>query len=119
MYPYTIKSLTNNTELITITLSSRFGHGVSYSILEELETENAFLKLEKANENGGVILPDGCQQSVFSIVVAENIDRLEETVSGKILRFLSFIMCTFKLHTWSLNDTRGYVFFFFSRCQDL
>lgn len=81
LYPYTIKSLTNNTELITLT--NRFGHGVSYSILEELETENALLQLEKARANEGIVLPDGCNKNTFSIMVADNIDRLEETLTGK------------------------------------
>ena len=40
LFPSVIKSLTNCTELITI--SNKLGHGVSDSILEELFTENAF-----------------------------------------------------------------------------
>ena len=44
LYPYTIKSLTNSTKLITI--NNQLGHGVSASILEELGTENAFRVLE-------------------------------------------------------------------------
>ena len=37
LFPYMIKTLTNCKELINIT--NRLGHGVSYSILEEMETE--------------------------------------------------------------------------------
>ena len=39
MYPYHIKSLTNNAELINITC--RLGHRISYSLLEESSTEIA------------------------------------------------------------------------------
>ena len=48
MLPYTIKSLTNCTELIDI--CNKLGHGVSRSILEELATENAFLVLGQQQE---------------------------------------------------------------------
>ena len=87
LFPYIIKTLTNSTEVINI--ANRFGHGVSYCILEELETENAFNKIKRQTEEGGVVFPDGCQKDVFSIVVADNIDRLEETLSG-----ILFFCCT-------------------------
>ena len=48
LYPYHIKSLTNNTELINIT--GRLGHGISYSLLEELSTEIAYQRLEAVEE---------------------------------------------------------------------
>ena len=38
LYPYAIKDLTNCTGLITMT--NRLGHGISYTLLEEVETEN-------------------------------------------------------------------------------
>jgi len=72
--------LTNNTELIN--LVCRLGHGASYSMLEELDTENAY-KIVEEQEQGSVILPNGVQKEVFTIVVADNIDRREETLSGK------------------------------------
>ena len=43
LFPYTIKSLTNNAELINVTL--KYGHGISYPILEELNTEYALFQL--------------------------------------------------------------------------
>ena len=43
LFPYTIKTLTNNTELINVTL--KYGHAISYPILEELTTEYALLQL--------------------------------------------------------------------------
>ena len=48
LYPYHIKSLTNNTELMNIT--GRLGHGISYSLLEELSTEIAYQRLEAVEE---------------------------------------------------------------------
>ncbi len=54
MYPYTIKSLTNCTELIDI--SSRLGHGISRSLVEELTTENVYRVMDQQNE-GTVALP--------------------------------------------------------------
>ena len=80
LYPYAIKSLTNNTALINIT--HKFGHGVSYSILEVLDTENVFLQISQQQETGGVVLSEGCKNGDFSIIVADNIDRNEETLSG-------------------------------------
>ena len=80
LLPYTIKTLTNNTELIN--LVCRLGHGASYSMLEELDTENAY-KIVEDQEQGSVILPNGVQKEVFTMVVADNIDRREETLSGK------------------------------------
>ena len=40
LLPSVIKTLTNNTEIINII--NRLGHGVSYSILSKMHTENAF-----------------------------------------------------------------------------
>jgi hypothetical protein len=80
MYPYTIKSLTNCTELIDI--SSRLGHGISRSLVEELTTENAYRVMDQQNE-GTVALPPGSKEETFTIAVYDNIDRQEETLSGK------------------------------------
>jgi len=74
-----IKDLTNNSELITT--ANKLGHGVSYSVLHELLTEVAYAKTEN---------PDMCNKETFTILVEDNIDRLEETLSGK-LKFLWFI----------------------------
>jgi 5-methylcytosine-specific restriction endonuclease McrA len=75
-YPYTIKSLTNCTELIDI--SSRLGHGISRSLVEELTTENAYRVMDQQNA-----LPPGSKEKTFTIAVYDNIDRQEETLSGK------------------------------------
>ena len=77
LYPYHIKSLTNNTELINI--ACRLGHGIFYSLLEELSREIAYQRLE-AVEEGSVCLPEDCKTGTFT-EVDDNIDRLEETLS--------------------------------------
>lgn len=80
MYPYTIKSLTNCTELIDI--NSRLGHGISRSLVEELSTENAYLVMDQQSE-GTVALPPELKEKTFTMAVYDNIDRQEETLSGK------------------------------------
>ena len=79
LFPYAIKSLTNTTELIKIT--NRLGHGVSYNLLEELETENAYGDI--GWQENGLALPESCLENTFSILVADNIDLQEEMLSGK------------------------------------
>jgi len=85
-----IKELTNNTELINTI--SKLGHGVSYSVLEELLTEVAYKNVEKRRENEET-LPDKIEEGLFTMIVEDNIDRLEETLSGtkdRINKFPSF-----------------------------
>ena len=60
---------------------NRFGHGVSYSKLEEIETALCLQKIENENE-GGVVLPSNVYSCVPTSLVFDNIDRLEETLSG-------------------------------------
>ena len=79
LYLYAIKSLTNSTRLITI--NNQLGHGVSASILEELATENAFGVLE--NQLNNSVLLNGVSKEVFTMTVHDNIDRNEETLTGK------------------------------------
>ena len=74
-----VKSLTNNTEIITIL--NRLGHGVSYSTLSEMLTENAY-KITDQQAFADVILPETLAKVLFAIYVADNIDRNEETLSG-------------------------------------
>ena len=92
LLPHTIKTLTNNTELVN--LICKLGHGASYTLIEELDTENAFKMVEKQQQNE-VILPDGVQKEVFTLVVADNIDRQEETLSGKSI-FKAFDLFKFR-----------------------
>ena len=80
LFPCQIKDLTNNCELIAI--ANKLGHGVSYSMLQEVLTEVAYGRIESINEND-VLLPENCLKETFTIMVEDNIDRLEETLSGE------------------------------------
>ena len=63
---------------------NKLGHGVSYSVLQEILTEVAYRKTEHANTDD-VTLPENCSREVFTILVEKKIGRLEETLSGKLL----------------------------------
>ena len=76
LLPSIIKQLTNNTEIINIV--HRLGHSISYSVLNEMHTENAYI-VHDQQENDDVILPLTSQKETFTIYVADNIDRKEET----------------------------------------
>ena len=80
LLPNIIKQLMNNTELINTI--HRLDHGVSYSILTEMHTENAYNIQDHQQED--VILPLDSRKEAFTIYVADNIDRKEETLSGKL-----------------------------------
>ena len=79
LLPYAIKTLTGSSELITIV--NRLGHGVSYSQVEELETALCMRKLESQTDET-VALPQQIRPLVPTTVAFDNIDRLEETLSG-------------------------------------
>jgi len=70
--------LTNNHELITTV--NKLGHGISHTKLQETLSEVAYEKVE--NQKDGVPLPECCVEEAFTILVEDNIDRLEETLSG-------------------------------------
>ena len=63
LFPQSIKALTNNTELKSIT--NKLGHGVCYSILQELATENAY-RISNQQESEFILL-DGATLSITSI----------------------------------------------------
>lgn len=79
LLPSIVKTLTNDTELITAL--NRLGHGISYTTLMEIQTENAYMIVDQQIQSG-CVLPINCLKEVFSIYVADNIDRKEETLSG-------------------------------------
>ena len=51
--PYNIKMLINSTELINMV--NRLGNGICYSLLEEMETENAYKMIDQQTD--GTIVP--------------------------------------------------------------
>ena len=77
LLPLVIKSLTGNVELIQIL--NCLGHCVSYSMIEQIETA---LCLQKLGSDQNVTLPSNIYPHVFTTLVWDNIDRLEETLSG-------------------------------------
>ena len=50
LFPAVVKSLCNNTEVIR--LINHYGHGVSYSITEEIETEHALQIISEQKKTG-------------------------------------------------------------------
>ena len=64
LLPSIVKTLTNNTELINIL--NRLGHGVSYSLFMEAQTENTFQILDEQVVSGCIIAKQ-CQPDTFSI----------------------------------------------------
>ena len=93
LFPYMIKTFTNCKELIRIT--NRLDHGVSYSILEKMETENAYKVLSEMKED--CVLPLECKEEVFTMMIADNIDRNEELLSGKFSQNMKGKSLTYSL----------------------
>ena len=65
-----------------LNITNWLGHGVSYSILEEMETKNAHKVLNKIKEV--CLLPPECKEGIFTKMIADEIDRNEEILSGEI-----------------------------------
>ena len=83
LFPSVVKALCNNIEVVK--LINKYGHGVSYDLVEEIETEYALDVINKQRENR-VVLPASVTQeeckSTVALMVADNIDNLECTLSG-------------------------------------
>ena len=84
LLPAVVKAICNNTEIIK--LINKCGHGISYNLIEEIETEFA---LNLINEQGlnRVLIPEECtcteaENPPVALMVADNIDNLECTASG-------------------------------------
>ena len=76
---FAVKSLTGNTELIQIL--NQLGHSLSYSQIEEVDTTLCLQKLERSVDD--VALPGDIYPFVSTTLAWDNIDRLEETISGR------------------------------------
>ena len=61
-------------------MMNRFGHGISYSQLAEMETGLCLQKLEDEAEKG-FLLPGNIHQGIPRCLAYDNIDRLEETLT--------------------------------------
>ena len=83
LFPAVVKLLCNNTEVGR--LIKHYGHGISYSLIEETETEHALQIISEQKEKL-VIIPDNMKSddgdSSVALMVADNIDNLECTLSG-------------------------------------
>ena len=77
---YGVKTLTGNVELLQIL--NRFGHGISYHQLEENDTALCIEKIA-SNLNQSPIIPKAIQANLFTNLAWDNIDRLEETLTGE------------------------------------
>ena len=77
---YGVKTMTGNVELIQ--MLNRFGHAVSYSQIEENDTALCLQKMA-SSLNQTTILPGTIRPNVFTNLAWDNIDRLEETLTGE------------------------------------
>lgn len=80
LLPYAVKSLTNNGELIHIL--NCCDHGIAYSQLEEINTALCLQKLAVTSSNE-VPLLDNIRPFIKTTLAWDNVDRLEETLSGE------------------------------------
>ena len=82
-FPTVVKLLCNNTEVFK--LISHYGHRISNNLIEEIETEQA-LEITSEQKEKRVIIPDNMKsddgESSVALMVADNIDNLECTLSG-------------------------------------
>lgn len=76
---FAIKSLTGNVEVIMFL--NRMGHVVSYSQMAEVDTALCLRKLGLVSDVG-VPLPESMHEGILTTLAYDNIDRLEETLSG-------------------------------------
>ena len=79
LLPWGVKTPTGNVEIIK--LLNRLGHGISYSRLEEIDT--ALCLQKQAKEAAiGIVLPSTSHPWVPAVLAFDNVERLEETLSG-------------------------------------
>lgn len=83
LFPSVVKSLCNNTEVIK--LINQYGHGLSYNLIEEIETEHA-LDILNEQKDKKVLIPEEMKKkgndSPVALMIADNIDNLENTLTG-------------------------------------
>ena len=64
---------------------NKLGHGISYDVTQSLLTEIAYQKVDSTDEEK-VQLPDSTTTDTFAMLAEDNIDHLEETLSGKPIK---------------------------------
>lgn len=80
LLPFAVKALAVNTEILRTLNCLGLGHRDSYSQIEETDTALCIQKLERAKDE--IPLPTDTYPGVFTTLAWDNIDRLEETLSG-------------------------------------
>ena len=83
LFPSVVKALCNNTEILK--LLNKYGLGISYDLVEEIETDFALNVINEQAENRVVIPSDfneGETSCPVALMIADNIDNLECTLSG-------------------------------------
>ena len=83
LFPSVVKGICNNTEVLK--LINKYGHGISYELIDEIETESALKVISDQKENRVVIpvdLEEMERSSSVGIMIADNNDNLEYTLSG-------------------------------------
>ena len=66
-----------------IWLQQQISLATAYSVLQEIITKVAYEKRESTKENE-VALPENCMKEWFTVLVEDNIDQLEETLSDEL-----------------------------------
>ena len=82
LFPAVVKALCNNTEVVKLIV--KCGHEIGYNLIEENETEIALKVINEQTLNRVLIL-DECNKPdnpPVALMVADNIDNLECTISG-------------------------------------
>ena len=79
LLPWVVKSLTGNVELVRFL--NILGHSISYTQLEEFDTALCLQKLSCGSDSG-IVMPSNIIPCIQTCLAYDNIDRLEETLSG-------------------------------------
>ena len=83
LFPSVVKSLRNNTE--SLKLINKYGHGIGYNLIEEIETEYALQVINKKKENGVIIrreIEKNEHNQQVALMIANNIDNLDSTLGS-------------------------------------
>lgn len=82
LFPSVVRALCNNLEFVK--LIKKYGHGISYDLVEEIKTKYMSDVNNKQQENS-VVLPASVIQedckSIVAVIMADKIDNMECTLS--------------------------------------
>ena len=87
LFPSVVKSLCNNTEIVKII--NKYGHGISYNLIEEIETEYALNTIDKQHRVAIPPVSDTTEgNSPVALMVADNIDIWKTLLVNQELRIV-------------------------------